>query len=66
MVKYIILPLPLPTNGRKTSLVENIQAKDIYTQGSNLDIPPSKITINNQEKRGGENLSSDRTMLENV
>lgn len=52
MVKYIILPLPLPANGRKTSLAENISAKDIYTWGSSLDIPPNKITINNQEKWG--------------
>lgn len=65
-VKYIILTLPLPANGRKTSMAENIQAKDIYTRGSGSDIPPNKITINNREKCGGENRSSDRSMLENV
>lgn len=66
MVKYIILPPPLPENGRKTSLAEDIQDKDIYTWGSSLDIPPNKITINNQENCGGENWSSDRSMLENA
>lgn len=63
------LPPPTPTlatSGSKATKAENILAKDVYTWGHSLSIPPNEITFHNLERCGGENCVSARSMVENV